>query len=484
MNKLSTHDLAVVKNRFMSLINDAKLASMIHRGENDPRKRTIAMLLHALYTFGQKQFEFFEKGLVDDPTDATAGFLLPEPDSTIRDSFQVINNQIDYDIRVIQSAINKRTSSKSMQEELDQIKLADRLAYLALEPAITHLEVCQSTVLAYLQKSPSVRIIPYAPVAIVGIPPKTDKPNFDQLATPHEVGHYVYWHCLFPQATSPLETGTFRDQILAHINNIGQRECIRNWFEEIFADVYGCLIAGPISALSMLERLKNLDKNGLTTDDRDHPLPALRPYIYAETLKQMAQADSTPSTVSEKLNQAAKELENKWAASLSTRKAGKVFTLHDVSRNEQGTLATTDMEIVLREVVTNLCRGIFGGLLNVQTQSLDTLWYSGPVPADGANMELWSNGFTEFVRHHEVQSQLPEAANYLELESMPQSEPQPRHWFERIRDNVIAQGRVNIPLVGEEMRNDNGEQRQWWHYILDANGWATQGPGPGNVAKD
>ena len=55
------------------------------------------------------------------------------------------------------------------------------------------------------------------------------------------------------------------------------------WQEEIFADIYGCLVAGPAIAKSFQDLL--FDNYTLTESDGVHPIPLIRPYIYAKVLE-------------------------------------------------------------------------------------------------------------------------------------------------------------------------------------------------------
>ena len=59
----------------------------------------------------------------------------------------------------------------------------------------------------------------------------------------------------------------------------------------MFADVYGCLIAGPLSAFSMQAFLESGDRQRAWNEDNEHPTPRLRPYILSETLRVLAELD-------------------------------------------------------------------------------------------------------------------------------------------------------------------------------------------------
>lgn len=520
MRNLSISEVAAVKKSSDSLINIAKNLGRRHTDSGNPRKRTAFILLYALQSFGKKQLDFFEKGFhqkqAATPTD---GFLLEafggaNVEYPPRYPFHEINHQITSDIEIITRAINNRESTAPILLEADPkalnpIELTDRLAYLAIEPTIQLLIIKPSTILTYLQKLPSARVIPYAPVAIVGIPLRAVENDFDLLATPHEIGHYVYRRIFCELTQNGSRVQNFRDPILANLESpadeqatldIKVTECARNWFEEIFADVYGCLIAGPMSAIQMQEILSGLPTSKLIEDDADHPLPALRPFIYTETLKQMAQVASSDTKF--RLIQAAEELERKWNEQLLSLHT-ETFTLLSknaiTQENELIVLKRADMQNVLRQIVEELCKGTIKSLAEAQSQSLEKLWYRGSTAGNGADLEMWRIGFTKFVKEARLDQSI--GGNYQELDlifvegkeylglTQPHNQDDPNRClvgstglpFDHIREEVLKTGE---PWDTNRIDYQNSKKTQWWLYILDANGWTSQGPGPGNVAKD
>jgi hypothetical protein len=62
--------------------------------------------------------------------------------------------------------------------------------------------------------------------------------------------------------------------------------------EEIFADVYGCLVAWPAIALSFQDLQLQETPAAFITSDHEHPVPVLRPGIYTKVLG--AQKDFAP----------------------------------------------------------------------------------------------------------------------------------------------------------------------------------------------
>ncbi|MBN1582870.1 MAG: hypothetical protein JXA89_19320 [Anaerolineae bacterium] len=166
------------------------------------------------------------------------------------------------------AAAELAVESARAQKALD---IADRLAWAALQPAISAgLVDKDTTVLVYFTKLNSIRIIPYAPVALIGIPLTCINSPQDYLAIPHEIGHYVFRRGIHGETDIHKEIDT-------------ETDCAP-WREETFADVYGCIVAGPVAALSFQAIQMERKPKSFITDDGEHAMPMIRPYVYTQTL--------------------------------------------------------------------------------------------------------------------------------------------------------------------------------------------------------
>jgi hypothetical protein len=136
------------------------------------------------------------------------------------------------------------------------------------------------------------------------LPPLPDEVHvspiiFDFLAVPHEIGHYVFRFGRMPESARnialdlPPEAKIADSAYLfraipgrAALAELNIPPFIQRWAEEIFADMYGCRVAGPFITLDFQDLLLgNYTLEGFSReDDGDHPLPALRPEIYHLTL--------------------------------------------------------------------------------------------------------------------------------------------------------------------------------------------------------
>ena len=193
-------------------------------------------------------------------------------------------DQITFDLAILQRARNQRCYALTVPAERSALIRADILAYRALIPAIKAGLIKNTAVVTYFQKAPSVRIIPYAKAALVGLPFSCldyEKNARDFLSIAHEIGHHVFWHGirLDRPIRSVVQTALPKDI----------PDWTKNWLEEIFADVYGAQVAGPLIAYDFQELM--LDNPGFDKDDGEHPIPAMRPYIYIDTLSKITQSN-------------------------------------------------------------------------------------------------------------------------------------------------------------------------------------------------
>ncbi|MCB9421192.1 MAG: hypothetical protein H6667_15430 [Ardenticatenaceae bacterium] len=252
---------------------------------------TFKALAACLQAFGDSQFQFFRDGFRD-------GNLWLSAQYPAEYVLRTTLDQVGYDVSVIdQAAQQRRDGTKKMQETLHK---ADQLAQLALNLAVDNGLLKESTVITYFNKSAYVRTIPYAPLALVAVPYTAAAVPHDYLATPHEIGHHIYRH-------SPGLAAQLRATLPIQPN------WLHNWREEIFADVYGCLIAGPVIGLDFQDILFDNDLENFMSDDGEHPVEAIRPFAYVKVLAKLG------------FHNAAKVLKKKWKRKLAARNNPESF---------------------------------------------------------------------------------------------------------------------------------------------------------------
>ncbi len=253
----------VWQERWQALAEQLGQMSTTFGQSSNPVSLSLHALTESLLAFGGDQFEFFWEGF-------TSGQLLPSMMLPQEHILRATLDQVAFDMSLIQK-IHVQRSQKAFTPALET---ADKLAQLALNVAINGGLLPPCSVLTYFNKSANIRIIPYAPMALVGIPFSGTKVNKDLLAIPHEVGHFVYHHA--PGLAAKL-----------HALIPLYPDWINHWIEEIFADVYAAYVAGPVCGLSLQEILLDNSQEKFVVDDGEHPPNPVRPYSFNQALRHL-----------------------------------------------------------------------------------------------------------------------------------------------------------------------------------------------------
>lgn len=245
-----------------------------------PKRQAIQSLLEGLRALAAEQVDYF----------------LAEPPPAAYSSEYALSltlQQVSHDIEAIERAAHQRiASAPEMREALDK---ADELAFQSLKPAIGRYLPAMTT-LTYFQKSPGIRTLPYSFVALLGIPftcacfAAEGNVSRDYLAIPHEAGHYLFWRGVVPEGEAQGLRFCHALRRLLQVRAPGFPETAYQWAEEIFADVYACLIAGPVLALDFQDLQFHHPPIAFMADDGRHPPPILRPEIHFQALRRMGLA--------------------------------------------------------------------------------------------------------------------------------------------------------------------------------------------------
>jgi len=475
--------MQVWNKRWMGL--NEYMENLIERYENPElqleRKDTLIGTIKCLQKFGASQIEFFHSGF--------SKSRLKESEESENFPFENViattMEQISYDIEVVEKAANQRIGGN------DTLYKADYLAYESLKPVlpvnkdqILNLRE-YATVLTYFQKSTTVRIVPYAPIVLVGIPFTCKKTNQDFLAIPHEVGHHVYRHG--------------RVNIKNIIKNKAQGQyhslskLMEEWFEELFADVYGALVAGPVIGMSFQDlQMKNLIED-FFTGDGSHPVPILRPYIYINTIADAKKPEIAAWT---------DKLRNNWVDYLQVRDE-KVFTKMKKSSSVAnfGEITIGDFKArrkfklnkntdTPRDIDNFISTGLQNGdnhikeidnAINIIRHLLLSdievgIWAPSPVKAPTINesaKDLY-NKFDEFINEIPPGIEIPDLK--LEKEEGIDNEAT---IFVGDKSTKRKLGNTGLPMEDIKKRFFDTEDiinSPDWLSVLDAGGWTVKGP--------
>jgi uncharacterized protein len=443
------------------------------------RQGTITALLTALKAFGKSQLDFFVNGF-----DPDAKIVRLEPSTVYPPEYamRATVDQIAYDLDVIQRAYQQRLPAQSTAAMRTTLAKADYLAYCALKPAIANGLIEDVTVVTYFQKAVNVRIIPYAPVAFIGLPLSALTVPRDLLAIPHEVGHYVFRH---GRTTKGFAAGSRFDAALAHQLADLPAWCLA-WLEEIFADVYGAVIGGPVMALGFEDLVTDDPFADFTKDDGEHPIAALRPDIYHSVFQKQGSNGFEVELLTER-----------WSKWLKARGNPDAFTPH----NDKEPIALDEAKKVVNKAIKAMLAGDLGDL------NADTRLWSSALRA-GARAEQLLHAFEQRIHDLAVAEDklapelavLPQAGTRgVATDPTAELELHLRPLKGSAESGVVPSYDLGGPSGGSAgPKRRVGDTGLWidalknngatfnippavWMALLDGSGWAVEGPGGGNA---
>lgn len=126
---------------------------------------------------------------------------------------------------------------------------------------------------------------PEIPVISIPLTDYNQEENWQGLA--HEFSHHIFWNGFSVDDVGAMQQKVrdlISDKLPPH-----KAALWKIWLEEVFADVYGTLLAGPEYALSAQDRIgEQISRvEDLTIADHQHPCNYLRPLITVQVLYEM-----------------------------------------------------------------------------------------------------------------------------------------------------------------------------------------------------
>jgi hypothetical protein len=315
------------------------------------RRRTVAIALHTLALFARKQFDFLGAGF------GSGGMFEADERYPLEFLYEATARQVSFDIDVLLRAVSHRASESASLEMRTTLELADRLAMNALLPAVRHGLVEPTVLLTYFQKSPTIRLIPYVPLGVIGIDLSATGDANRLLAIAHETGHHVYRQLTTNYASHLDEQIGVMASPMPETTASPWPQWLLAWMEEIFADIYATLIAGPAAALGLQQLIMTGQRTSLIEDDGDHPLDALRPQIMHTTLRIMAEKGVAEHQQS--LLTTADVLDALWETELAARNAPAEF----VPAGSGTPVALAEAGKQLRALVNEIAGGALAALV-------------------------------------------------------------------------------------------------------------------------
>lgn len=247
----------------------------------------------------------------------------------------------------------------------------ERMAAESIAPLFPELA---GEAIVYFHKVFDITRFAFSRMPVIGVPfSALDLPD-SWLSIPHEAGHYVFWNGTpslteFAAFYAEMERRVIRALTKAfkkreaqggHFKRSG--EIYRTWLlwmNEIFADIYGTLVAGPASGWAIQRILRTrLNQGDLyhSHEDPDHPDAYIRPFVHIATLTAMAEASN--GDFREALLEAAKALGEAWRESWSDENLERTLFTPDNWGSMQEVLEI-DLPLVVRAILdTRLPGGI------------------------------------------------------------------------------------------------------------------------------
>jgi hypothetical protein len=410
------------------------------QGVMAPRSTTIATLVDNLSEFSRQQFCYFHTLFTSTPAAQSNDF---PPEYVYSHTLMQIQN----DINVLQQVIDQRRSGDGVTRDT-LLANADRLASLAMSHAVkAGLIEAPPIALTYFHKVPEIRVIPYADVALIAVPYLASTSRRDFLAIPHEVGHYVFWRGKTNGV--PVYWAAFdklRQQLKGRIDtDAPEFSTWYDWLAEVFADVYGCLVAGPVMAVDFQDLQKYTSRERFGQSDGHHPTPATRPFIYHQVLNHKARTGSHWA-------QQAKRLWLDWSAFVSTTMTGVNV---DVLPAAQGASASVAVNIF-----TTLFKlpGTVDELVNIALELLDKV-----EPGDWAGDTASSDLYDAFEKDH---------FNETVIQGVIHDTTQQFTWISW-RNNLQTD---SAGWIAANAQKSLGKPKPDWWWLLQAGGWVEVGP--------
>lgn len=426
-----------------------KKAATIGADNYRTKEKIITMLEH-LEAFADAHYTFFRDGF--DSNNVSYEFEPHYFDNAKEQKFgkfpleyvlrQVIQRVYD-DIVRIEDVIQQRILHATTPANL-VLTTADRLAKNALLLAKeTGLVDENLTVLTYFSKGASVRVIPYTSLCLVAVPfTAVDNPE-DYLAIPHEIGHYVY-NRAYPHRDTPLGT-ELRDVFPQNVKYLD------NWKEELFADIYGCLVGGTAMAIDFQNMQFERSEKEFIADNGKHPVPYLRPYVYLATLKAKGYVEE------------AKALEKIWESTLDEAYPPETTKRPLEFLTKTGSKAKIDIaKQRIEAVVSKIYNKYFASSI------------ISPWTTNSENPITDFGNYVNGIGTKDVSTQLPEPTAWAAwaksvINRIDTSQPDMKH---------VKAGRSAIDAVLEKSKIDGTKKivKEFWTVLLKGRGWTTEGP--------
>ncbi len=307
-------------------------------------------------------------------------------------------------------------------------------------------------------------------MALIGIPytcADWENNAQDLLAIPHEIGHYVYWHGRIKEDETDKKYINLRTKIFSELTPYPS-SWYPSWVEEIFADIYSTLVAGPIGLFSLQNML--YDNLHWQEDDGRHPIPRLRPNTHFKVLKKyLVDSNTNPSNPQPLFPNAVEDLEENWDKLIQQR--GLQITEHiKVRANESDSISYQTAEEYIERVTDEIFNVLSDKRLQLANQI--TVWGLDKNDLPGKFNDSPEKLFKQF-RNEILNNDNEELSLKMSL-TLPERFANKKYhfWF---KGNQLVQWFLLLEKIRTNNFGPNLSPAVWETLIIN-NGWAVGGP--------
>ncbi|MFK7804059.1 MAG: hypothetical protein AB8G95_20660 [Anaerolineae bacterium] len=235
--------------------------------------------------------------------------LFENPETSADSVLHVLLRQVQIDILRLQQSFFVHSEMGQQLYNLSAPQLlATILAEHTLRPngdgSFLDFQFENTSIMIFPNDMIKVRLLPYVDALLIGLPLsayvddiETGNDEYvldlsaDFLALSHEAGHLVFQSGIIPHHLQQTFEGKRCARLGSHLHlklpiwleaegfNAAENQWAAEWLIEIFCDVYGALVDGPVFAVGFQQLMASDRMEEIHTSDGHHPIPVLRPLL-------------------------------------------------------------------------------------------------------------------------------------------------------------------------------------------------------------
>jgi hypothetical protein len=452
----------------------------------------VADTVQAFHNFAKAHFTFFSEGFSESGQGPNSPRLAHSAKFPPNHILSQVLARISEDLHLLQKIALQRVVGVLPADALANLTKMDALAQRSLQLAIASDWVrIHTRALTYYETSVNIRVIPYARVALIGVPLTTINTARDLLAVPHEVGHYLYANgritIEIPNPADPDNPLEDKPYIWQWVDDVANRDkfvkhsWLKDWAEEIYADIYGCLVIGDSIAYSAQVRadlssrgehgkdpnIRRMRPSHLFYNNNIHPFPYVRPETYITVLKYL-EDNSNPKPkklTAQSLGDLWKQRQAQYVANDDDAKIYGEYLLKIVS-DESLTELKNDYAFSLPPKDLNKAQfETLAGAVSKKMAEFVRALLDGMGTGQRSWPELKLNGY----ENQDADAFFRGVENTLEAFAITSSLNVPVLW-ESWKNNLLTANGITIPNQENEWKPSE------WYRVFMADGWSTEGP--------